>query len=117
MRDRSLYKILTPDQWTALQRDGSTSGSPLDQRDGFVHFSTRAQLQGTLDLHFKDAGPLILAQVPLGSLNSESVKWEPARDGSLFPHLYAALPLSAVIQDWALHPDGQGRYALPDLPD
>ncbi|GLQ21702.1 DUF952 domain-containing protein [Algimonas porphyrae] len=115
MNDPDIYKILTSEQWRTLARDGSTVGSPLDQQDGFVHFSTAAQLSGTLSRHFKGAGELVLAQISTAGLDGAVLRWEPARDGSLFPHLYAALPKTAVRQHWTLHPDGQGRYALPDL--
>ena len=38
----------------------------------------------------------------------EALRWEPSRGGDLFPHLYAELPASAVIEahPLALGPDG-----------
>ena len=108
-----IYKILTPDQWTELSRDGQTQGSPLDQADGFIHFSTRAQLRGTLDKHFAGAGPLLLAAIPIGALAHLDLRWDAARGGDLFPHLYDALRRDAISSHWPLHEDAQGRYALP----
>lgn len=113
--DPVIYKILTPDEWAAFAAAGETLGSPLDRADGFIHFSTQAQLQGTLDKHFKDKGPLVLAEIPLDQLAEADLRWEPARNGALFPHLYAALFFEAVARHWPLHTDDQGGYGLPDL--
>lgn len=113
--DRTIYKILTPEEWAVLRRDEQSSGSDLDQTDGFIHFSTTAQLQGTLDRHYKDAGTLVLAEIPLSALQQRDLRWEPARDGSLFPHLYKALSLSVIARHWTLHPNADGGYALPNL--
>jgi uncharacterized protein (DUF952 family) len=111
---RNIYKILTPDQWATLCRNGETTGSPLDQVDGFIHFSTPAQVAGTLSKHFAGAGPLVLAEIPLPRLTAQNVRWERARNGDLFPHLYGVLAHDSVSQYWSLHPDDAGVYALPE---
>ena len=110
----SIYKILTLDQWTAFCRDGTTQGSPLDHADGYIHFSTAAQVAGTLGKHFKGAGPLILAETPLSELGGQDVRWETARNGDLFPHLYGVLRRDSVSRHWPLHPDAHGGYDLPE---
>ena len=56
----------------------------------------------------------------LWSLSMESVlgpalKWEPARDGSLFPHLYGDLTLAAVRWAKPLPLGADGRHLFPDL--
>jgi uncharacterized protein (DUF952 family) len=112
---RNIYKILTPDQWAALCRDGETTGSPLDQADGFIHFSTPAQVAGTLSKHFAGAGPLVLADISLSRLTAQDVRWERARNGDLFPHLYGVLAHDSVSQHWSLHPDEAGGYVLPEI--
>ena len=110
-----IFKIFKPSEWDDLCRDGQTLGSPLDAKDGFLHFSTIAQLSGTLALHFKGAGPLVLAEIPLDHLSDRVVKWEAARDGSLFPHLYGALRTSDITYHWTLTPDQAGHYGLPNF--
>lgn len=112
--DTALYKILTQDEWDTYCSDGETSGSPLDQKDGFIHFSTAAQVTGTLAKHFNGAGPLVLAEVPLPALSEQDVRWETARNGDLFPHLYGALRRDSVSRHWPLHPDTNGGYDLPE---
>lgn len=112
---RNIYKILTPDQWAACCRNAETVGSPLDQADGFIHFSTPAQVAGTLAKHFAGAGPLVLAEIPLSQLAAQDIRWERARNGDLFPHLYGVLARDSVSQHWSLHPDDAGGYALPEF--
>ena len=112
MRDPIIYKILRQDEWASLENNGRFDGSVHDIRDGFIHMSTRAQLQGTLDKHYTEGDIVILAAVRLADI-AETVKWEVSRGGAEFPHIYGALPLSAVKQHWPLSPGPEGRYA-PD---
>lgn len=110
-----IFKIFTPEQWRELEVNKTTTGSPLDQTDGFIHFSTQDQLAGTLQAHFKGMGALIIAEVPLMELRDRTVKWEAARQDVLFPHLFGPLKVNDISRRWTLHPDDQGGYALPDF--
>ena len=44
-----------------------------------------------------------------------ALKWEPSRGGDLFPHLYAALPLTAVRWAQPLPDEAGGRHVFPEL--
>lgn len=92
MRPDTVYKVCAASEWVAA---GDTyAGSTDDVRDGYIHFSTAAQLQGTLDKYFADKRDLLVVAVPVAALGP-SLKWEPARGGDLFAHLYG--PLATVI--------------------
>ncbi len=106
------YKVLTSDQMTALEEDGSFKGSPADLADGFVHLSTAAQLDATLAKHYAGQNDLHLAAVDLGAYG-DSLKWEAARGGDLFPHLYEPLLLETVVAYGPLRRDDDGRALLP----
>lgn len=110
-----IFKIMHPEAWAQFRREGQTDGSALDRQDGYIHFSTAAQLPGTLAKHYAGAGELVLAEVPLTALSEQILRWEAARGGALFPHLYGRLDHGAISRHWALHPDADGVYALPDL--
>jgi len=112
MPDSTAYKVLTAEQMSALEHDGSFAGAPVDLQDGYIHLSTAAQLQETLDKHFAGQHGLWLAAVDLEALG-EAVKWEPSRGGQLFPHIYAALPLDAVIAYSEVHYEPDGSLRLP----
>ncbi|TGX55854.1 DUF952 domain-containing protein [Sphingomonas gei] len=112
MPDTTAYKVLTAEQMSVLERDGSFAGAPVDLQDGYIHLSIAAQLRETIDKHFAGQDGLWLAAVDLEALG-ESVKWEPSRGGQLFPHLYGALPLDAVIAYSELHYEPDGSLRLP----
>ena len=114
MRDAIIYKIRRQSEWKELKKDEIFTGSVHDARDGFIHMSTGAQLQGTLDKHYTQGDDVILAAVRLADI-AESVKWEVSRGGAEFPHIYGELPLGAIAQHWVLSPDPKGRYAVPKL--
>jgi len=111
MRDAIIYKILQQSEWADMQAKGSFDGSAHDKRDGFIHLSTAAQLQGTLDKHYTQGNVVILSAIRLEDV-ADSVKWEVSRGRAEFPHIYGRLPLSAVAEHWALSPDPEGRYAV-----
>ena len=110
----TIYKICERAQWRAAEADGQYRGSGVDERDGFIHFSTAAQLAETASKHFAKAADLILVAVDAGALGSE-LRWERSRGGDLFPHLYGALPLRAVRWARPLPDEIDGRRQLPEL--
>ena len=69
-------------------RTGSFGGSPVDLADGFIHFSTAAQVRDTAAKHFSGQPDLLLVAVPAEAVATH-LRWEPSRGGALFPHLYA----------------------------
>ena len=111
-RDLIAWKVLTAAQFAKLEAEGVTNGAPVDLTDGYIHMSTSDQLEDTLAKHFSAQDNLVLVAVDLSALG-EAVRWEPARGGALFPHLYAPLPLTAAIAFGPLERDENGRLKLP----
>ncbi len=105
-----IYKIFRPAEWAALVRDGETAGAPVDVADGFVHFSAAAQVAETLRRHFPGETGLMLLAVDADALGAD-LRWEPARQGDLFPHLHRRLRHAEVL--WVRPvPDAAGLAAL-----
>lgn len=90
------YKVLTAAQWADFQRDGLFLGAPVDLADGYIHLSSADQLEETIVRHFGGQTDLVVAAIDLDTLGN-AVRWEPSRGGALFPHLYAPLPIGAVM--------------------
>jgi uncharacterized protein (DUF952 family) len=109
-----IYKICQRTSWRAAERTGTYRGSQADARDGFIHFSTAAQLAGTVEKHFARERDLLLVAVDADALGP-ALKWERSRGGDLFPHLYAALPVNAVRWTKPLPDEVDGGRALPEL--
>jgi uncharacterized protein (DUF952 family) len=111
MNDSVAYKILTADEWVALNAD-IFQGAAIDKADGFIHLSTASQLTETVDRHFSGQENLIIAAIDLVALG-DAVRWEPSRNGELFPHVYARLALEAVIAWRPLERHLDGTVHLP----
>lgn len=102
-----IYKICCAEEWMEAVRRGLFMGSDVDRRDGFIHFSTRAQVAETVAKHFAGRIRLVLVMVDADKLGA-ALKWEPSRGGALFPHLYGPLDVAAAVWVTAL-PEGAAR--------
>jgi uncharacterized protein (DUF952 family) len=109
-----IYKLLTRSEWQAAQAAGVYTGSAVDQRDGFIHFSTAAQLQETARRHFRGQADLVILTVEADSLGPQ-LAWEPSRGGDLFPHLYGSLAATFVtaVDPAPLNADGVPVTKVP----
>ena len=110
----AIYKICDAALWREAERGGSFAGAPVDLADGYIHFSTAAQVRETAARHFAGKTDLILAAVEAEALGN-SLRYEPSRGGALFPHLYEPLPLSAVRWVKPLRPGADGGHEFPEL--
>lgn len=72
------------------------SGAPIDVKDGYVHFSTAAQLRDTAAKHFPAQKEIVVLACETDLMESE-LKWETSRGGDLFPHLYGPLDIRCVV--------------------
>jgi uncharacterized protein (DUF952 family) len=86
--------ITTAEAWAEAQRSGAVAPPSL-AAEGFVHCSTRAQLDATLARHFPGAGRLTL--LVLDPAAAGDLRWEESRPGEAFPHVYGPIPTAAVI--------------------
>jgi uncharacterized protein (DUF952 family) len=107
-----IYRLLDESVWRAAERAGAFHGSEHDLRDGFIHFSTAAQVAETAARHYAGARGLVLLSVRASALG-DALRWEPSRGGALFPHLYAPLLASAVEQVAPLPLAADGRHVFP----
>lgn len=109
-----IYKILTRAEWVAAQAQGRFDGSAVDLRDGYIHFSVAAQAQETARRYFTHQADLLVLEIESDDLGP-ALRWEPARGGDLFPHLYGALAAHHVraVTEAPLDEDGIPRLGLP----
>lgn len=110
----TIFKIVNAHEWALAEAEGRFIGSPVDIDDGFIHFSTAAQVAETARRHFAGRKNLLLVAIHVAPLG-EALKWEPSRGGDLFPHLYDTLDLSAVAEIWPLPLDDEGLHIFPDM--
>ena len=111
---RTIYKISPASAWREAERQGVYRGSADDLRDGFIHFSTAAQLAETARKHYFGQTGLFLIAVDADVLG-DALRWEPSRNDELFPHLYGALDLGAVTAILDLRARSDGYHDIPEL--
>lgn len=111
---RAIFKICSAIEWEDAQRSGVFHGSDIDRRDGFIHFSSAAQVAETAARHFAGLEGLVLVAFNADALGA-ALKWEASRGGALFPHLHAPLACANALWVKSLPLDASGRHVLPDL--
>lgn len=109
-----IYKICPASAWREAERQGVYRGSADDARDGYIHFSTAAQVGETARKHFSGQTGLFLVAVDADALG-ETLRWEPSRNDELFPHLYGELDLAVVTAIHDLHLRADGSHDVPEL--
>ena len=110
-----IYTMVRAADWRAAEAEGAYRGSADDRRDGFLHFSAAAQLRASAAKHRAGEADLVLVEVDAAALGA-ALRWEPASGGKrpgLFPHLYGALPLSAVRSAAPLPLSADGTHRFP----
>ena len=115
MEDR-IYTMVRGADWRAAEAAGEYRGSADDARDGFLHFSTAAQLRASAAKHRRGEADLWLVEADAARLG-DALKWEPASGGSrpgLFPHLYAPLTMGAVLSVTRLPLRADGTHDFPE---
>jgi uncharacterized protein (DUF952 family) len=88
MKDR-VYKIFRQAEWKAFQQEGHFRGSKDDLRDGFIHLSTKNQVEGVIDRFFSGVCPLYVAEFSEPQLLKQ-LKWEGSGASEFYPHLYGS---------------------------
>jgi uncharacterized protein (DUF952 family) len=108
---RMVYHMCRSDAWKDAVKAGAYHGSPQDRADGFIHFSTAEQAAESARRHRAGEHGLVLVGVEDNALGAR-LRWEPARGGELFPHLYGPLDPAEVasVHPLPLGPDGLHRF-------
>jgi uncharacterized protein (DUF952 family) len=110
----TIYKICPAAAWREAEHAGTYAGSEHDRRDGFIHFSTAAQVAETARKHFSGQAGLVLVALDSAVLGA-GLKWEPSRNDELFPHLYGELDPRAVLMVYDLPVRADGGHDIPEL--
>lgn len=110
---RFLYHMARRSDWERAETDGFYRGSADDKRDGFMHFSTAAQVAESARRHRAGQGDLVLIVVAEDGVGPW--RWEAARSGDLFPHLYADLPVTVAVGVHELPLGEDGLHVFPPL--
>ncbi|GIM95178.1 DUF952 domain-containing protein [Paractinoplanes toevensis] len=110
-----ILHICPRDTWEQAVAAGVYEGDTLATQ-GYIHCSTEKQVHRPATFLFRGRTDLLLLQIDESRLPTP-LTWEegdPAHpDGDLFPHLYAALPIEAVVAVTDYQPDADGSFSPP----
>ena len=109
-----IFHIARVAEWQDAEARGSYPGSAEDRADGFIHFSTARQILESAAKYRTSEPGLVLVACDPDALD-EALKWEEARGGQSFPHLYGAIPMSAVLWTAPLPLGADGVHIFPEL--
>jgi uncharacterized protein (DUF952 family) len=115
MGDAMILHICPRDVWDKAVAAGVYAGDTL-ATDGYIHCSTEVQAHLPATARFRGRRDLVLLRIAEDRLPL-AVTWEdgdpPHPDGLLFPHLYAALPIDAVVAVTDYLPNEDGTFSPP----
>jgi uncharacterized protein (DUF952 family) len=89
-----IYHITTSEEWN-LHLTNSTYEPHAFPKEGFIHCSTSGQVKGVLQRYYADVKNLMLLHIDESKLTA-SLKYEPATNGELFPHVFGPINKDAI---------------------
>ena len=114
-----VYHVALVQDWLAAVAGGeyrtSTLGRTLDE-EGFIHCSGSDQVGPTLARFYDSVSePLVLLTIDVELLGVPLLEEEAPGTGELFPHVYGAIPVSAVAAAVPLRRREDGAWGpLPE---
>ncbi len=108
-----LVHLCTRAAWQAAQESGSYQTASL-AAEGFIHLSRPDQILKVANAFYRGLQDAVLLWIEPARLQA-ALRWE-AVDVDVFPHLYGALNLEAVVAVSALSPDGDGVFRRDPAP-
>lgn len=105
-----IYHIADSNGWERAQTNGRYVHPSLSS-EGFIHTSTKEQLENTANRYFKLDPEITVLYIEEDSVD-EAIKLEPATNGELFPHIYGTLNIEAVVQTRVFKRDADGTFHI-----
>jgi uncharacterized protein (DUF952 family) len=107
-----LVHLCPTDDWSAAEVSGQLRPESLTSA-GFVHLSTTEQVHLPANRLYRGREDLVLLHIDTSRLDSP-IRWELGvatdPESMLFPHLYGALPVGAVINVTSYRPAADGMF-------
>ena len=106
-----VYKICTKYEWNDAKENKIFKGTPLDLKDGYIHFSDINQIKQTLNKFYLNQPNLVLLKVD--ALKLQKLVWEQSSSGDMFPHLYSDFDVGCVVKEYPLDLKEDGNHKIP----
>ena len=106
-----IYRITNQADWSIANAVGHFASDDL-AAEGFIHCSELTQILRTANKYFGAASELVLLQIDEALLGNIVVR-EDLQGSGVFPHVYAAVPLAAIVGVHTMERDAAGVWVLP----
>lgn len=108
-----ILHIIEHEAWSQAQRQGVYTPSSL-QDEGFIHCSTPQLVVEVANFMFKGRSGLLLLCIDTAKVQAQ-IRYEQAggQERWIFPHIYGALNLDAVVNTVESAPESDGSFVLP----
>jgi uncharacterized protein (DUF952 family) len=107
-----LLHLISSDEWSSSKTEGELRPESLSSA-GFIHLSTPEQVHLPANRLYRGRDDLLLLHIDPARLDAP-IRWESGiatdPESMLFPHLYGALPVSAVINVTSYRPGADGSF-------
>jgi uncharacterized protein (DUF952 family) len=110
-----IYRIAELADWQAAQQTGFFVSADL-AAEGFIHASELYQVEATANRYYAGRTDIVLLELDESELwvAAVPVKREYAKArNDYFPHIFAPIPLAAVVRALSFQTEADGRHALP----
>ncbi|MBD0262542.1 MAG: DUF952 domain-containing protein [Tolypothrix sp. Co-bin9] len=106
-----ILHITRREEWEKAKVAGLYRGDTLDL-EGFIHCSTPTQVIKVANFRFRNQRDLVVLCIDSQKVEAD-IRYEAAEEGELFPHVYGALNVDAVLKVVELAPGEDGFFELP----
>lgn len=106
-----ILHITRREEWEKAKLAGLYRGDTLDT-EGFIHCSTPTQVIKVANFRFRNQRHLVLLCIDSQKVEPD-IRYEAAEEGELFPHVYGALNVDAVLKVVEFAPGEDGFFELP----
>lgn len=108
-----IYRIAQREEVASALESGEYRCSDLD-REGFIHCSYAHQILRVANARFCGCRDLVLLKIDRGRLVGEVLDENLDGGEELFPHIYRALPMEAVIDILEFPCELDGTFMFPE---
>ena len=107
-----IYRITEQSDWLQTQRSGFFASDDL-AAEGFIHSSELHQVLRTANKYYRGKGSLLLLEIDETLLGETVVREDLTGSGIFFPHIYAPIPIHAIVRHFSFFADALTGFALP----
>ncbi|HEY1303716.1 MAG TPA: DUF952 domain-containing protein [Vicinamibacterales bacterium] len=104
-----ILHITTDRAWLEARSQGAYTADSL-ATEGFIHCSTPAQVIWVANIRFRGRTDLVLLHIDPTRLDARIVYENLEGGEQLFPHVYGAIPIAAVVKVTPFQPSQDGSF-------